>query len=374
MSGEELTLFTFPVESHFVKVEKAAGMYIESDNDYYLHFIVGNHVKILYTTWNITQSNPISSTLSVISNLNQYIDNTNPIKKASSVFTSNQVVTFSLHESTSRQTCAITARTTRPPLPSREIVDQVLERRSFKSRISPGDYNLVSSFVDEIKNELLKIDSNFDCIHDNATTKIAITNEFSVFTLLLSTQNYKLEDESASNGLGYILGFRDFKDVYSQFDGSVYRANSTNRIDLFGRQYLYLFLSTPYGPVSSEATSRNKENAFGRIILSVNKGDTMFFTSNLYEVFADVSIPVISQLRVKLVRFAQINSELNDSKDLFMYQPQGMEHSFSLKIHCSLDKIGSGKNNLTLLQRAPVFPEEYTDTDSDDDENKNYYG
>ena len=121
--------------------------------------------------------------------------------------------------------------------------------------------------------------------------------------------------------------------------------------------------------------SRNKENAFGRIILSVNKGETMFFTSNLYEIFANVSIPVVSQLRIKLVRFAQINNELSDSKDLFMYQPQGMEHSFSLKIHCALDKIGSGKNNASLLQRVPVFQEEDTDdTDSDDDGNKNYYG
>ena len=107
----------------------------------------------------------------------------------------------------------------------------------------------------------------------------------------------------------------------------------------------------------------------------MNKGETMFFTSNLYEIFANVSIPVVSQLRIKLVRFAQINNELSDSKDLFMYQPQGMEHSFSLKIHCALDKIGSGKNNASLLQRVPVFQEEDTDdTDSDDDGNKNYYG
>ena len=102
-------------------------------------------------------------------------------------------------------------------------------------------------------------------------------------------------------------------------------------------------------------------------------GETMFFTSNLYEVFADVSIPVVSQLGIKLVRFAQINTEIDDSKDLLMYQPQGMEHSFSLKIHCALDKIGSGKNNFTLQTRAPVFQNEETDdTDSEDD--GNYYG
>ena len=375
LPSEELRLITFEAESQFVKIEKATGIYIESDNEYYLHFIVGNHVKILYTTWTINQDNPISSTLRVISTLNQYVDNTDPIKKASSAFTSNQVVTFTVHESTSTQTCVITARTTRPPLPSQEMAAQVLERRSFKSRIPPGDYNLVSSFVNELKNKLIQIDSNFDCEYDVATTKIAITNEFSVFTILLSQDNFNIEDESASNGLGYILGFRDFRDIVSQFDGTVYRANSTNRIDLFGRQYLYLFLSTPDGPISSEATSRNKENAFGRIILSVNKGETMFFTSNLYEIFADVSIPVVSQLRIKLVRFAQINNKLSDSKDLFMYQPQGMEHSFSLKIHCALDKIGSGKNNVSLLHRIPVFQEEETDdTDSDDDGNKNYYG
>ena len=83
----------------------------------------------------------------------------------------------------------------------------------------------------------------------------------------------------------------------------------------------------------------------------------------------------MSQLRIKLVRFAQINNELSDSKDLFMYQPQGMEHSFSLKIHCALDKIGSGKNNLTLLSKPPVFQDENTDdTDSEDDGNKYFFG
>lgn len=372
LPGEETILFTFPVPSQFVKIDASRNTTLE--NDYHLHFIVGNHVQILYCVWDIAQLNPIASELKMISTLNQHIDNTDPIKKASSVFTPNQIVTFSVHESTTTQICAITVRTTEHPLPSLEIVDQVLERRSFKSRISPGDYNLVSSFVDEIKNNLLQIDSNFDCIYDNATTKISIKNEFSVFTILLSNENYTIEDEGASNGLGYILGFRDFKDVVSQFDGSVYRADSTNRIDLFGRQYLYLFISTPDGPISSEVTSRNKENAFGRIILSVNKGETMFFTSNMYEIFADVSIPVMTQLRIKLVRFAQINTELSDSKDLFMYQPQGMEHSFSLKIHCSLDKMGSGKNNITLLSRVPMF----TDTDNDDtdseEDDRNFYG
>ena len=93
----------------------------------------------------------------------------------------------------------------------------------------------------------------------------------------------------------------------------------------------------------------------------------MFFTSNIYEIFADVSIPVMTQLRIRLARFSQVDTQMNDGRDVFLYQPQGMEHSFSLKVHCALDKVGSGQA-LTLLKTLPTLNDE-----SDDDDNDNFY-
>lgn len=371
--SEETLLFTFTNLAHFVKVDK-----LGSTDTYHLHFIVNDEIKVLHTTWMIDSVDPLQSELRVVSTILQSIDNTDSIQRASSVFTSDQIVTFSVHENSNTQVCPITARVIKDQADvltdwsGNDVIEQEIRRQSFTTRIRSGDYNQVTSFVQEIKSNLLKIDPNFDCVYDDATTKISIINEFSTFTILLSNTRFDIEDESASNGLGYILGFRDFKDVVSSFDGSIYRADSTNRIDLFGRQYLYLFLYSPDGAISSEATSRNKENAFGRIILSVNKGETMFFTSSMYEVFADVSIPVITQLRVKLVRFAQINSSISDGRDLFLYQPQGMEHSFSLKIHCALDKVGSGRSNTTVV-KLPVFDNFSSDEEETDDEN-DYFG
>ena len=218
LSDNMVTLYTFTEQAHLVKIESRNG----SQTDFYLHFTILNSVKILDVSWNINDTNPITSSLRIISIFDQNIDNNDTIRKASSVFTSNQVVTFTVHESVTTQTCVITARSIRSMEPSDQIIDRILDRKSFKSRISPGDYNLVSSFVNEIKNKLLQIDSNFDCMYDDATTKLSITNEFSVFTILLSKENYEIQDESASNGLGYIIGFRDFRDVVSEFDGSVW--------------------------------------------------------------------------------------------------------------------------------------------------------
>jgi hypothetical protein len=363
LSQGERLLFVFSDEAEFVKVSKADLM-----NTYHLHFIINNQIKILYTVWEISMLNPIDTYLRVVSTILQTIDNSDPMMKASSILTSNKIVSFSVHESSTSQICPITLRSTDiPEINHGHTIEQQLLRKSFKTRIQSGDYNLISLFVNEIRTKLIDIDSNFDCVYDNATTKISITNKFSNFTLLLSSTNYSIEDENASNGLGYILGFRDFNDVVSSFNGTTYSIDSTNRIDIFGRQYLYLFLSTPDGPISSEVTSRNKENAFGRIILSVEKGQTMFFTSSIYEVFADVSIPVITQFTVKLVRFAEINNETRDSKDIYLYQPQGMEHSFSLKIHCALDKIGSRKTD--FLKKQPYIQQVNFTNDSKDSGN-----
>ena len=176
--------------------------------------------------------------------------------------------------------------------------------------------------------------------------------------------------------MAYILGFRDFNDIVSASgDNSV---TSINRIDLSGRQYLYIFMSSPDGAISSEITSRNKENAFGRIILSVNKGETMFFTNNLYSIVADTSISVLTQLRIRLGRFSQINPAINDGREVLLYNPQGIEHSFSLKVTCALDKLGSGRSDVRLTQKpawsqwqlplAQHASDDYTDEDDD------YYG
>ena len=369
--SEEKLLFTFNEPVRLSKLTK-------SNDTFDMHFTSDQKVIILFCILQVAVD-PTGSLIIPISIINQVIDNNDKIKKASSIFLESDhhhhIVTFSVHENTTSQVCPIT---TRVLLQSKQeiidmyqidqqLINQTLIRTSFKARLTSGDYNVASLFVDEIRSKLQTIDENFDCLYDEATTKISITNEFSSFILLLSDQRLIIEDKSASNGLGYILGFRDFKDVVSQFDGTRNRIDSTNRIDLFGRQYLYLFLSTPDGPISSEITTRNKEKSFGRIILSVKKGETMFFTSNIYEIFADVSIPVMTQLRIRLARFSQVDTQMNDGRDVFLYQPQGMEHSFSLKVHCALDKVGSGQA-LTLLKTLPTLNDE-----SDDDDNDNFY-
>ena len=107
--------------------------------------------------------------------------------------------------------------------------------------------------------------------------------------------------------------------------------------------------------------------------MAVGKGETMFFTNNLYSIFAETNIQVLSQLRVRLGRFSQINTTLADGRDIFLYNPQGVEHSFSLKITCALDKIGSGRNELRLTQKPafarqsslPADESEYSDDDYD---------
>lgn len=376
--SERPPVVTFDQAARLVKAERA-----NVPDAYHLHLIVGEQVVVLYTRWDVDTVDPVRSAMTLFARLQQSIDNADPISKASSVLTAERVIAFSVHENATTQVCPITSRVLSHSTSdllllastSDRVVEQGSARRSFKTRVRTGDYSLVSTFVDEIRTMLATIDANFDCVYDEATTKISIRNEFSRFVILLSNSIFPIQDESASNGLGYILGFRDFTDIVSAFDGSIYRADSTNRIDLFGRHYLYLFLSTPDGPISSETTSRNKENAFGRIILSVDKGETMFFTSNLYEIFANVSIPVVTQLRVKLVRFSQINTSIEDSRDLYLYEPQGMEHSFSLRVHSALDKVGSGRSDVRMT-RLPVFDDPSRDVPSEDDDSEDsvYFG
>jgi hypothetical protein len=297
-------------------------------------------------------------------------DNSSPITVATGMHDSTDdstddstvITVFSVHESEKAQVCSVTNRIVLP--------DGTLKRRSYRTRITPGDYGTAESFVTELQQQLQLIDRHFDCSYQTATTKLTITNKFSTFRFLLNSDEYEMHDESSSNGLAYILGFRDFKDIVSQPTiDSAHAVSSPNRMDLFGRQYLYLFISSVDGPISSEATSRNKENAFGRIIMSVPKGETMFYTSHMYPVTASVTIPVLTQLRIRLGRFSQISTNtIGDGRDTFLYEPQGMEHSFSLKLTCAMDKVRSTTMNLNITKQPVLQDGAYTDSDSDNDD------
>jgi len=360
------TLQTLQTPATLVRVDVVSGL-SSAPVEFAVHLRdETKHIVTLVTL--VDESEPFI--FDVLSSVEQTFDNTNDITSSDAVFTATSLDIFSVHESASTQVCAITTRAV--------VVPQLqLVRRSYVARITPGDYNTIASFINELNSKLSAIDSNFVVTFNEGTTKVRLANTFSPFRILLNSDVFPLKDESASNGLAYILGFRDFTDILSnrQTDGT-HAVDSTNRIDLSGRQYLYLFLSSPDGALSSEVTSRNKENAFGRIVMAVGKGETMFFTNNLYSIFAETNIQVLSQLRVRLGRFSQINTTLADGRDIFLYNPQGVEHSFSLKITCALDKIGSGRNELRLTQK-PAFamqsslPADESDYSDDDD---GFYG
>ena len=326
-------------------------------------------------------SNPIGSQLRTQNTIIVTFDNNSPITVATGMHdstndltltadgsTNDSVTVFSVHESENTQVCLITNRILLP--------GGTLKRRSYRTRITPGDYGTAESFVTELQERLQLIDQHFDCSYHPATTKLTIRNEFSSFRFLLNSDEYEMHDESSSNGLAYILGFRDFKDIVSQPTiDSGHTVSSPNRMDLFGRQYLYLFISTVDGPISSEATSRNKENSFGRIIMSVPKGETMFFTSHMYPIKASVTIPVLTQMRIRLGRFSQISTNtIDDGRDTFLYEPQGMEHSFSLKVTCALDKVRSTNMNLKLTQQPSLENGAESSDESDSDDNGNFFG
>lgn len=356
-AGKNL-LHTFDEDVRFTRISP-------DRNDGRILQFLGSGYIVLETKLQVDALNPINSTILVENTIHQSFDNTNHVTMATGLVTADTLDIFSVHESSETQACILTSRL----LPDQ---DRQPQRRSFSIRMRPGDYGTEDVFVAELQNSLQTIDQNFICRFDAATTKVSIQNEFSAFKVLLNATD--MQDQAASNGLGYILGFREFSDVVSVFDGSKHVMNSDKRIDLFGRQYLYLFLSSGDGPISSEVGSRNTENAFGRIAMQVAKGEVMFFTSSLYEVFAHVDIPVITQFRIRLARFAEL--DINESKSVSLYQPQGMEHSFSLKVIGAKDKIGSShaamrlSNLPTMVTRDdPRIVED--DQYSDDDE---YFG
>lgn len=302
-------------------------------------------------------SDGLSSRVRVKTHFAQAFDIPFAAVSSASHVTDSSLVVFSVHESSTTQSCAITSRV----LARTQEHAVGVSRRSFHARVTPGDYAEIGTFREEVQRQLLRVDKFFQTSFNEGTRKIQISNSHSPFRIILNKSAF---DESSSNGLAYILGFRDFRDVVAEFAGDSFVVQSTKRIDMFGRQYLYLFLTSPHATISSETTSRNKENAFGRIVLSVNKGDTMFYTNSLYRISADVSIDVLSQLRVRLGRFAQLDSDLADGRDVSLYSPQGMEHSFSLKVTCALDKVRSSK--MPAVPMSLLGGELESESESDD--------
>ena len=90
---------------------------------------------------------------------------------------------------------------------------------------------------------------------------------------------------------------------------------------------------------------RNKQNAFGRIVLAAEKGEVMYFMSKShYSIQTATNINIMNSLTIQLGRFAQLtNDVVQSSRDLLLYEPQGVEHSFCLKVTCLMDKqrVGS---------------------------------
>jgi hypothetical protein len=169
------------------------------------------------------------------------------------------------------------------------------------------------------------------------------------------------DDRNSETGFGYVIGFRNFQDAASSFgrDGSgneVHEVISDKRVDLAGRCYLYLHLSAnpevgSIGqPISSESSLHS--TSFARIPLAVGKGDVMYFMSNAhYGVHADVQIDQLKSLRVRLTRY-HIVEKLLDRQQEFLYQPQGVEHSFSLRIFCKREEHGAAEPIAPITQVA----------------------
>jgi hypothetical protein len=226
-----------------------------------------------------------------------------------------------------------------------------VRRASLQTSITAGDYNDVQDFTAELVRALQAVEPHFDVTHNSGTSKISISNMYSPFRLLLqqdSPSGVTPSNVEASVGLAYILGFRDLLDVVAEPTAQGrYVVTSHGRIDMSGRQYIFLFVSCNGLYISSEATSRSKQNAFGRLPMAVGKGETMFFMSGAhYTMVAQTDIRVMNTVRVQLGRFAQYN--LQEGRDISLYSPQGVEHSLAFKITCQLDKSGSASTSMRL--------------------------
>jgi hypothetical protein len=263
----------------------------------------------------------------------------------------------------------------------RSIAAPTIARFPMKAILPPGDYNSLSLLATALNNLLYALDHHFYVIADNSTFKLRIVNRFSAFSLIFSRASYTLynisnEEQNSETGFGYVIGFRNFQDAPSSFgaDGSgnaIQEVVSNKRVDLAGRSYLYLHLSAnpeinSIGqPISAESSFHSA--SFARIPLAVGKGDIMYFMSNAhYSIHADVQIDQLKSLRVRLTRYHIVERLLQEQQE-FLYQPQGVEHSFSLRIHCKRDEHGSAEPiaPLTRIARFERFNNEPLGVQSD---------
>lgn len=226
----------------------------------------------------------------------------------------------------------------------------VVTRSSTTTRVRAGDYSAIGDFRSELERALRAgVDAAFSVSYDSGTTKLSISNSHAAFTGVLDADGLfpRSTTMASNNGLGYIMGFRDFTDFVGRaLDDGSFVAEAPARVDMSGRQYIYMYLSNTTEYFSSEVTSRSARNAFGRIVLAVDKGETMFFMEGAhYVIEADVDVPVLTSLRVQLGRFAQLTSaslQADADRSISLYAPQGVEHSFCLRVTCRADKSGSG--------------------------------
>jgi hypothetical protein len=305
----------------------------------------------------------------VSQNISIPVDNTNTLIKSTSIITNSKFVGISVHTSSVSEIAPVTVRT---------FTSSSVDRPSYFSTVTPGDYSEVSSFVTALTNTLRNIDDNFSVLYLEGTTKLKISNAFSPFRILLSDVVKTPKNIQSCIGLAYILGFRDYNDILAEFRNNVFQITSSSRIDLRGRQYMYLYLSNNDYYISNESSSRNKKNAFGRIVLAAAKGEVMYFMSKShYSIEAETDINILNSLTIQLGRYAQMtNDGVQSSRDLLLYEPQGVEHSFCLKVTCLMDKQGStaARFKINKLPDHLLLRQDLDISQSDDDDDLgNYY-
>ena len=298
------------------------------------------------------------------------VDNQNTMSESRSIVVNEHArfVGVSVHTTTSTEAAPITVRS---------ISDTSVTRPSYSGAVTPGDYGVVSSFVDALTRTLQGIDANFSLTYHEGITKLEIANAFSPFRILLSGAVQAPRNIEACLGLAYIIGYRDFNDIVSQYVDGAFKTTSLSRLDLKGRQYLYMYLSVNGYYISDESSSRNKQNAFGRIVLAADKGEVMYFMNSHYQIEAKVSINILNTLTVQLGRFSQLtNDDMDGSRDMLLYEPQGVEHSFCLKVTCMMDKQGSTappKRIRQLPERLLAPPSYDYDAPESDDGDTDYF-
>lgn len=245
-----------------------------------------------------------------------------------------------------------------------EVIDEkiIQVRPTFSKKLIHGDYPTPDTLRAELTKVLQLIDPNFQAVMFDITTfKFNITNVASPFSFIFSESiSTQVMDVESNNGLGYILGCRTLRDEKSSLQPDF--SNTlipTSRADLSGHPYLYLYLTTEQHSITNEASTTSALNAFGRISLSVPKGSIMFFNANSqYDMKADdLNIPIMSSIRVRLGRYAY-----SRTRQVTLYEPQGVENSLCLRILCDIDHTGSAAPPPTL-QAIPSYSNYLSEVD-----------